>query len=376
MINLDSIRDVIHNAAGSVAPAIQVEIRHHGELMLSEQAGWLDPDQARFPVTPNSRFDLASVTKLFTTAAFMRLVEMGKLTLDQPVHTMLPAFSGLRPIEAYEDPLHAGIMIAPSSSDSKTVNADLITFRNLLVHNSGLPAWRPLKNQVDAEAAIKMALSTSFFYPTGAKIIYSDIGLILIGLAIQTATGLRLDQAIQNLVLSPLELSHTRFLPIGEKMDDLSLYVPTEWCQWRQRRIIAEVHDENAARLGGIAGHAGLFSDAHDLASFGEMFLEGGKDFLKPETINEMIREQAEFERTRRGIGFVLWHPDPDASSNPLSRKAYGHTGFTGTSLWMDPERQLVIAAMTNRVYYGRDADAILAFRVALHKTIVEVIDR
>ncbi|HPH97455.1 MAG TPA: serine hydrolase domain-containing protein [Anaerolineaceae bacterium] len=376
MINLDPILKVIHEAVGVVAPAIQVEVRHHGTTLLTEQAGWLDPDHRCFPVTPNSRFDLASVTKLFTTAAFMRLVEMGKIRLDQPVKTILPAFSGIRPIAAYEDPLHAGIMIPPASGEGQTVNTDRITFRNLLVHNSGLPAWRPLKDQADRESALNMAMSTSFFYPPGSKIVYSDIGLILTGLAIETITGLRLDRAIQQMVLSPLHLSHTEFLPIGEEIDDLSIYVPTEWCQWRQRRVIAEVHDENAARLGGIAGHAGLFSNAHDLAAFGEMFLKGGEGFLHPDTIKEMTREQTEYEKTRRGIGFVLWHPDPDASSNPLSQKAYGHTGFTGTSLWMDPERQLVIAAMTNRVYYGRDADAILTFRVALHKSIVEVVDK
>lgn len=376
MMNLDPVQKIITDAADIVAPAIQVEIHHQGQVIHTGQAGWLDPDHKKFPVQAGSRFDLASVTKLFTTAAFMRLVEMGKLSLDQSVKSILPAFSGIRPIEPYEDPLKPGAVVVPATSESQTVDAGLITFRNLLVHNSGLPAWRPLKDQPDIESAIYMALSTSFFYPTGTKIIYSDIGLILIGLAIQTVSGLRLDEAIHQLVLSPLALTQTSFLPIGEKIADPSIYVPTEWCQWRKRRVVAEVHDENASRLNGIAGHAGLFSNAHDLATFGEMFLQQGKGFLSPSTVDEMTREQAKYDKTSRGIGFVLWHPDPDASSHPLSQKSYGHTGFTGTSLWMDPERQLVIATMTNRVYYGRDADQILAFRVALHQSIVEVVDR
>ena len=147
---------------------------------------------------------------------------------------------------------------------------------------------------------------------------------------------------------------------------------PTEFCAWRGRRIIGAVHDENAARLGGIAGHAGLFATASDLARFGQAFLDGS--LLSRETVAEMTRVQAQDGDIRRGLGFALWSPDPAASGNPFGPGAFGHTGFTGTSLWMDPGRGLVVAALTNRVYYGRDADGIGAFRVALHRAIVEAV--
>lgn len=151
---------------------------------------------------------------------------------------------------------------------------------------------------------------------------------------------------------------------------------PTELCAWRGRRLAGEVHDENAARLGGVAGHAGLFGTAGDLAALGQMYLEGGRPLLRPDTVAEMVRLQAEEGSTRRGLGFALWSPDPEASGNPFSQRAFGHTGFTGTALWVDPERDLVVASLTNRVYYGRDAAGITAFRVALHRAIVAAVDR
>ena len=119
----------------------------------------------------------------------------------------------------------------------------------------------------------------------------------------------------------------------------------------------------------------GIFSTAMDTATLGRMYLDHGKPLLRAETVVEMRRLQAEDGVTRRGLGFVLWCSDPEASGNPFSQQAFGHTGFTGTSLWIDPERDLVAACLTNRVYYGRNAGGILAFRVALHRAIVEAVD-
>ena len=138
--------------------------------------------------------------------------------------------------------------------------------------------------------------------------------------------------------------------------------------------MCGEVHDENAWSFGGVAGHAGVFGCARDLATFGETLRTNR--LLKPATLAEMTRVQAQDGAIRRCIGFMLWSPDPGAASNPLSEKSFGHLGFTGTSLWIDPTRDLVVACLTNRVYYGRNnADAIGAFRVALHRTICEIVD-
>ncbi|MBS1251851.1 MAG: hypothetical protein MAG451_00885 [Anaerolineales bacterium] len=150
-----------------------------------------------------------------------------------------------------------------------------------------------------------------------------------------------------------------------------SSLAPTEVCAWRQRWLIGEVDDENAAGMDGVAGHAGLFSTARDVARLGEVYVRGGWGLLHPETVMEMTRCQAEDEAVRRGLGWQLWSPDETSSGHPFSRRAYGHTGFTGTSLWVDPEQALVVVCLTNRVYYGRrQGGRIAKFRVALHEAI------
>lgn len=366
---------VVADYTGKVAPAIAVEVRQRGKTVWSHASGWLDPETQTRPTRLDSLFDLASVTKLFVTAAFMTLVEQGKVALDQPVCTVLPEFSGARPIRPYEDPIKWGQQVEPTGSEGALVNASEVTYRNLLAHNSGLPAWRPLKDQPDADSARRMALGTDFFYPRGTRSVYSDIGLILLGMSIEKLTGLGLDGAVYQRVAQPLGLKQTRYLPLAGQPYDTSDIAPTEFCAWRQRRVVGEVHDENAARLGGVAGHAGLFSSAPELARFGQAFLPGGESLLKPETIDEMTRVQVADGMVRRGLGFALWSPDPEASGNPFHPSAFGHTGFTGTSLWMDPSRNLVVALLTNRVYYGRNAGEILKFRVDLHRAILAEVD-
>jgi CubicO group peptidase (beta-lactamase class C family) len=415
--NLAPVEAVITAALDRVFPAAQVEVRQAGRVLLSRAYGWLDPDTRQHPTQPDTLFDLASVTKLFVVTAFMTLVEQGRVGLDDPVATVLPAFSGLRPIQPYEDPLEPGAFVAvnvPASGaggrpmgglEREGVDAGAVTFRRLLAHNSGLPAWRPLYKEGNPEAARCLALTTYFSYPLAARVIYSDIGLILLGMAVEQLTGQRLDEAVRARVTQPLRVSGIGYLPVEKpgfaaSPDDRQMtnderrilktpylipgtqspnIAPTEICAWRGRRIIGEVHDENAYGLGGIAGHAGLFATATDLATFGQSFLAAmpipdTQYPLRAATIAEMTRLQSQDGMTRRGLGFALWSPDPEASSNPLSQAAFGHTGFTGASLWMDPAHDLVIACLTNRVYYGRDAGGILEFRVALHRAVVEAV--
>jgi serine-type D-Ala-D-Ala carboxypeptidase len=205
--------------------------------------------------------------------------------------------------------------------------------------------------------------------------VYSDIGLMLLGLAIERLTDSALDRVVAKRVTEPLGFAHTRYLAVGTD-HNLASVAPTEVCGWRGRRVKGEVHDENAASLGGVAGHAGIFSTAADVAAFGQVFLDNGRPLLRAETVGEMSQEQATHGSLRRGLGFVLWSPDPEASGNPLSQRAFGHTGFTGTSLWIDPQRLLVIALLTNDVYYGRVGRSIGSLRVAVHRTIVAAIDQ
>ena len=359
---------ILSQAIGSVTPAAQLVIRHKGTEIHAVALGFLDPETRSRPVTDQTLFDLASVTKLYTTTAFMTLVEQGRVTLDTPVRTILPEFDGLRPIQPYENPLDWGKTVSVTTQSGQ-VDAGQITFRNLLIHNSGLPAWRPFKDQPDRASALKLALETFFSYPTGERVVYSDVGLILLGLAVERLAGSPLDEVISQRVIRPLGLESTRFLPTSDPHKPENV-APTEFCQWRERRIVGEVHDENAWRLGGVSGHAGMFSTAREVAAFGQSFLD--KAILNHETMREMTRLQAEFGAVRRGIGFVLWSPDPEASSHPFSPATFGHTGFTGTCLWIDPERELVVALLTNDVYGGREGRGIGDLRVQIHQSIVE----
>jgi serine-type D-Ala-D-Ala carboxypeptidase len=373
--NYSAIMNVVDSALENVFPAIQLEIWLGGKPFFSAQAGCLDPETHLTPTLANTRFDIASLTKLFTATAFMRLVERDAVSLDQPVASILTEFSGRRPIRAYEDPLNWGKWIEPLLQSGSDVDAGVVTFRNLLAHNSGLPAWRAFKDQPDANFARRLAMETHFFYPTGTRVVYSDVGFILLGFCIERITHQPLDAAISQLVVEPGGLTSTGYLPIVEQPHDSTHIAPTEFCQWRKKRIWGEVHDESCAMLGGISGHAGLFSTANDLSRFGQLFLEAGSPLLGMATVREMVKLQAMDGLLRRGLGFSLWSPDPEMSGNPFSQKAFGHTGFTGTSLWIDPMRQLVAACCTNRVYYGRNPDGILKFRVRLHRAVVEAVD-
>jgi CubicO group peptidase (beta-lactamase class C family) len=364
-----SISSVVSQHLGKTFPAAQIAIRLRGQVVYVNAFGWLDPDTQSRITNHESRFDFASVSKLFTVAAFMTFVEQGRVALDQRVCELLPEFVGARAIEPYPDPLKTGAVVQVVPMTNARADASQVTFRNLLAHNAGLPAWLPLWKLPAREARRATALTCAFAYPTGARVVYSDIGLILIGFALEALGGKSLDAIVRERVTAPLGLDSIGYGPIPP--DNTA---PTEFYAHQNRRLCGEVHDENAWSLGGVAGHAGIFGNARDLAVFGEALRTNR--LLKRATLAEMTRVQAHDGALRRGIGFVLWSPDPLASGNPLSEQSFGHTGFTGTSLWIDPARELVIACLTNRVYYGRgNADAIMQFRVALHRTIVGILD-
>ncbi|MBC8503798.1 MAG: beta-lactamase family protein [Chloroflexi bacterium] len=366
-MNFKEIDQIITRSIPSTSPAAQLAIYWHGELVHHQAYGHLDPGTQKRLTQLDTHFDIASLTKLFVTTAFMTLVESGEIGLDEPVSSVLPDFSGKRPIQPYEDPLNWGEWVTIEDADKK-VDASRITFRQLLTHRSGLPAWRPLFGQESREAALQMTVETFFSYTPNERVIYSDIGLILLGLAIEKMTDLPLDEALAQRVCLPLGLVNTRYNPASENI------APTEFCAWRKRRIVGEVHDENADRLDGVSGHAGLFSTANGVAAFGQSFLDAS--LLKSETIAEMTTLQAEDKDIRRGLGFLLHSADPANISYAFGARSFGHTGFTGTSLWVDPDHQLVIALLTNRVYHGRDGAGILRLRRSVHKEVIETINR
>ncbi len=303
-------------------------------------------------VTTETMFDLASVSKVIaTTSCAMRLVQEGKLHLDSTVASYLHEFAANR---------KAGV-----------------TIRNLLLHNSGLPAFRTYYKFIDsADALIDTILHEPLEYPPGTKTVYSDLGLITLGKVIEKITGMGLDEYAAATFFRPLGMTHTMYAP----PDSLhSLCAPTEMDNyWRHRLVQGTVHDENAALLNGVAGHAGLFSTADDLSRFVRMLLHGGtfegKRYLDSALIAEWTRRQS--PASSRGIGWDTKSAHGSSAGKYFSANSFGHTGFTGTSIWIDPERKLYVIFLTNRVYPTRKNRRLVKFRPLLHNAIVETIER
>jgi len=363
---LIDLPELMSSALGTVYSAAGAQVRWRGEVIYSGFLGTLDPEgrlDSKERVSPDTLFDFASLTKLATTSAFLRLADAGILKIEDRVSKILPEFSGLRQIRPYPNPLNTGELIAVVPPTDEMVDAGAITFSDLLTHSSGLPAWHNLRDAGDIDARLAMCLHSDFSYPPGTRVVYSDIGFILLGLAVAKKNGTDLQAAMQSLVLRPFGLS-AQYGPIAENV------APTEYDQWRGRRLVGEVHDENAASLGGVAGHAGLFGTVTDAASLGEIYLKHGDMLLSPEIADRATTRQIE----DRGLGWMMRSPG-GSSGQYFSAESYGHTGFVGNSLWVDPERELICALLTNNVFYGRDKDTIVAFRKRFHDTIIEALE-
>jgi CubicO group peptidase (beta-lactamase class C family) len=245
----DSLQAVINRAvADSAFPGAYAVIGNSRGIIAEYGAGKLD---AADPTRPDSRtvWDMASMSKLMaTTSAMIQLVGSKRVALDSPVVYYLPSW--------------------------KAEGTSRITVRQLLTHSSGLPAGRPLYKEADTDTAARtIVYNTALASPPGTKYVYSDLGFILLGRLVQQVTGQPLDRYVQQNIFGPLKMADTRYLPPASWMKRIA---PTEIDPWRGRHIRGEVHDENASRLGGVAGHAGIFSSAHDVARFAEAYLSGG----------------------------------------------------------------------------------------------------
>ena len=381
--------EFLHAQVPAVFPAAAVLVAWRGQTVFHAAVGWLDHSVHSLPAEVSTRFDLASLTKLFTSAAFMRLVDAGQVTLDAPVSATLPEFSGRRVVGPGEDPLRKLATPADPRYAGQPVDLAQITFRHLLTHTAGLAPWRSIyavagnPGPVPFPYTVSPALRSQrisavaaydFAAPPGRHILYSDLGFILLGEAVARLYGQDLETSLRALVFEPLGLVSVVYNPLEKGLSPQSL-APTEICTWRGRRLLGEVDDENAAGLGGVAGHAGLFATVQDLARLGQA-CRPGTPFLQPATLAEMTRPQVELDGLRRGLGWLLWTPTDCSCGSGFSPQSFGHTGFTGTSLWIDPQRDLLVATLTNRVYHGRQyPTSILAFRPALHDRIIQLID-
>ena len=325
--------------AGGTAPGAVLGISVAGNRFI-HATGRLSAVDA-LPAEPTTVYDLASLTKVVAlTPAVMLAVNDGRLELDAPVQRYLPAFEGK--------------------------GKEQVTVRMLLAHASGLPAWRPLFREAGTrEEALALINRTALSSPPGTRDLYSDLGVIVLTQAVESVYRERIDSLLGRRIFQPLGMTSMSFLPNAEPMR----IAPTELDPWRGRVLRGEVHDENAARLEGVSGHAGLFGAVPDLLTFAEWMVEGWQEGTRvgpnqgmhpnlpsfpPSLFQAFTRRQNLIPGSPRALGWDT--PSPASSAGAfLSPRSFGHTGFTGTSLWIDHDRQLAIVLLSNRVNPTRD---------------------
>lgn len=339
-IRLSSVDAVIEQAVhdGNIPGAVLL-VGHNGRVIYRKAYGNRALEPRREPMTLDTIFDLASLTKVIaTTTAVMQLVEQGKVRLNDPVAKYLPEF-------------------AQNGKDDVTV-------RQLLIHYSGMSPDLDLKTPWEGkETAYRMAFSQSPDDPPGSRFSYSDINFIVLGALVERISGESLDEYCERHIFLPLKMTHTRFLPPAAWRAKIA---PTQYDE-NEHMLRGVVHDPTARRMGGVAGHAGLFSTADDLAKFAQALLNGGGGILSPLTVEKMTQpEQPPSAPVLRGFGWDIDSPFSSNRGDLLPVGSYGHTGFTGTSMWIDPTTQTYIILLTNAVHpRGKGTAIALRSKVA-----------
>jgi CubicO group peptidase (beta-lactamase class C family) len=244
----------------------------------------------------------------------------------------------------------------------------------LLAHSSGLPAYEKLFLQGPSrDELLATAFGVRLTADPGTRAEYSDIGFIILGVALERLADEPLDTYCQREIFGPLGMSHTTYNPAQSQRSNIPPTVD-DWT-FRNRIVQGEVHDENASALGGVAGHAGVFSNAEDLAIFAQAILSGGAPILRPETIQLFTQRESTPPGTSRALGWDT-PSAPSQSGKYFSPHSYGHLGYTGTSLWIDPERQLSVTLLTNRTWPDRASQAIKEVRPRFHDAVVEALEK
>jgi beta-glucosidase-like glycosyl hydrolase/CubicO group peptidase (beta-lactamase class C family) len=332
-------------------PGAAVAVGHRGNLVFQKSYGKLDYSAKAPAVTNGTIYDLASLTKVITaTTLAMQFYERGQLKLEHPVSRYFPGFVG--------------------------EGRGKITIRHLLTHTSGLPAHLPLYKDLKGKPAfVEKILQVPLESTPGTKAVYSDLGLILLGDIIEKLAVKPLDQLAAARIFQPLGMLQTFFNP---KPRWKKMIAPTENDPWRSRLLRGEVHDENAFAMGGVSAHAGLFGNTGDLAVFCQMLLNGGiydhRRIVRRSTLEKFTARQNFPEGSSRALG---WDTPSNGSSagSLLSPNSFGHTGFTGTSVWIDPTRELFIILLTNRVHPTRENNAIREVRRLVADAVVKAVD-
>ena len=351
-----------------VFPGAVLAVRQGGVMQCLATAGHVSTEPPGNPVTPTTIYDLASLTKpLVTATSILLLVQAGRVGLSTPIGKILAELEG-----------------APIGS---------ATMRDLLTHSSGLPGWRPLYERVNGAAipggdsvrnsvkqeVLQLVRNEPLIYQRGERCLYSDLGFILLGLAVERVGGISLDQYFDEAVVGPLQAGPLLFAPLRPSMEqparisiDRSEIAPTEFDEWRGRLLWGEAHDENVAAMGGVAGHAGLFGTAEAVLAVSGSWLRshcGSTSILDRDLVREFTKRQTIVRNSSWALG---WDTPtvPSSSGRHLSHESFGHLGYTGTSLWIDPQCELEVVLLSNRVHPTRRNEKIREFRPLIHDVV------
>lgn len=353
---LDRTDDIIEKAIrDSVFPGAQFAVVRNGILVKNKAYGYHTYEK-NFPVKTSDIYDLASLTKVMaTTTAVMKLVDENKLGLKTGVSAFFPAFN--------------------SGTKKK------ITIQHLLEHTSGLPAFKAYGDEVSSkEQLLAAVLAEPLEEKPGIKMVYSDLGFILLGAIVEKVSGRNLDLYTTKEVFGPAGMNSTMFNPAKKGAVWFERSVPTEIdTVFRKKTMKGEVHDERAWKASGVSGHAGLFSNASDVAAWATMLLNGGayagSHFIKPETVKKFTVPPS--RKSTRGLGFDLKSPSGSSAGLLLSSKTFGHTGFTGTSVWIDPEKNVAVILLSNRIHPSRSfGTSIGSIRASLADVVATAIEK
>ena len=371
MATNDVIQAALQSAVDDgVFPGAQLAVRLRGELQCVVVAGRLSSTSPGLPVQPTTIYDLASLTKpLVTATSVLLLIQHAKVMLEDSVQGVLTELEGTPIGQA--------------------------TVRDLLAHRSGLPGWRPFYERLDQEDVIqepsggnqpmkqhvlKMIRDEPLIYTRGERSIYSDLGFMLLGFLVERLSGMSLDLWCQEEIVHPLQADPMMFRPTigGAQLDvirplvDGSRIAPTEQDERRNRLLCGEVHDENAAAMGGVAGHAGLFGTAESVLAVSGAWLRGyhGREsILDAKLVRQFTTRQESAAQSSWALGWDT--PSVSSSSgSSFSEQSFGHLGYTGTSLWIDPLRELEVVLLSNRVHPSRRNEKIKTFRPYIHDLV------
>lgn len=374
-MDFKSVEDAFEEAViGGVFPGAVLLVGRGDEIVYEHAFGSRSLVPTISPMHTSTIFDLASLTKpLATTVVMMLLVSEKKICLDDRVTRFFPTFG--------------------------VFDKHAVTFRHLLNHSSGLPHWKPyyedvLKSEKGgkinfvASRAAKQYVFTQIHRekpvsPTGVQSLYSDLGFMVLGEIAESISGRTLDRFCQDRIFKPLDLKSTSFIDLtqgrtrrlqaGEEM-----IAPTEDCPWRKKVLCGEVHDDNAYAIGGVAGHAGLFSsarDIHQLLACLNGCLRGSDSFLPQALIQEFLSRDESVKNSTYALGWDTPSENKSSSGKYFSFHSVGHLGFTGTSIWWDLEKNCHVVLLSNRVHPTRKNEKIREFRPYIHDVIMKTLN-